>query len=678
MALSLTAFGQSVPNGGAVSNGQIWSATQWNSAWQSKADTNSAALTGSPTVNGVAIGTVSSVSATAVAPLCVSGVPFTTTGTLSITWCSGAVAPVYGGTGVAGTITGIPYANGTSAFTAASAANVATLFGCTTGQALGYGGGCISPVEYNVQNTAYAGGADPTGSADSTAAIQAAISAACTAGGILKFPHGTYNISSTVNGCNSAAWWMSIEGDAEYKTYINWTGATPTLSGVTISGTAGQFACSSCTGMVVGQTLTLSGTYGGTGSITGYTNPTQYRVSAVGTNTFTLQTLSHGALTTTAGTPTGLTYTSGQSVFYMLGWGSSTIRNVTINTGAATNIVGWDIDTDTVIPSTENLTFTNDLVQGSGVGFVGWRLGLSEDGTNDYSFINWENSSVHGNVGAPAANSVGWLIEGPNALNLNWFGGNAYGLANGFSDVGQSGHIYNGNGSYAFYGWGTSGNTNDFLFNGGGQYQVYGGRFEQGTTFMIVSSYLASSQIIVSGAQVAAYPGTSFGGNTGVVVELTGSVSLQMESTKFEQAASSYTSSLITIATNGGPVFDNITFLDDTVDGSFPFYNIVGGNTGGAITIRSIGNVQKSHSGESAIALFPDVTGAQTFNGTISGAVYTVATLPTCTSGIVGALASVNNGVTSPTYFGAVSTTGTATDPVYCNYNGSTYGWVYH
>lgn len=55
-----------------------------------------------------------------------------------------------------------------------------------------------------------------------------------------------------------------------------------------------------------------------------------------------------------------------------------------------------------------------------------------------------------------------------------------------------------------------------------------------------------------------------------------------------------------------------------------------------------------------------------------------IGSLPSCASGTVGEFASVNNGVTSPTYFGAVSTTGTATDPVYCNYNGSTYQWVYH
>jgi hypothetical protein len=62
--------------------------------------------------------------------------------------------------------------------------------------------------------------------------------------------------------------------------------------------------------LVVGQTITISGTYGGTGSITGYTNPTTYYIVATnGTTTFTLSTTAGGAgVVTTAGTPTGLTY----------------------------------------------------------------------------------------------------------------------------------------------------------------------------------------------------------------------------------------------------------------------------------------------------------------------------------------------------------------------------------
>jgi hypothetical protein len=90
------------------------------------------------------------------------------------------------------------------------------------------------------------------------------------------------------------------------------TTSSAALSGVIITGIAGQFSCTaSSVALVAGQSLTISGTYGGTGSITGYTDPTTYYVVATnGSTTFTLSTTAGGAgVVTTAGTPTGLTYT---------------------------------------------------------------------------------------------------------------------------------------------------------------------------------------------------------------------------------------------------------------------------------------------------------------------------------------------------------------------------------
>lgn len=82
------------------------------------------------------------------------------------------------------------------------------------------------------------------------------------------------------------------------------------LSGVSITGTGGQFSCNAAS-LAVGQFVTISGTLGGTGTITGYVNPTTYLISATnGSTTFTLVVSSTGAaIVTTAGTPTGLTYT---------------------------------------------------------------------------------------------------------------------------------------------------------------------------------------------------------------------------------------------------------------------------------------------------------------------------------------------------------------------------------
>jgi phage tail sheath protein FI len=115
------------------------------------------------------------------------------------------------------------------------------------------------------------------------------------------------------------------------------TGATftavlsaPTISGVAISGTGGQFTCTATT-LVVGSTINITGTLGGTGTITGYATGTTYKVSAItgsgsSVTGFTLTTTADVAIVTTSGTPTGLTYsvTSNQSV-----------ASVTVDTGGS-------------------------------------------------------------------------------------------------------------------------------------------------------------------------------------------------------------------------------------------------------------------------------------------------------------------------------------------------------
>lgn len=86
-------------------------------------------------------------------------------------------------------------------------------------------------------------------------------------------------------------------------------GTITPLAGVVITGTGGQFSCTS-TVLSVGGTVTITGTLGGTGTISGYASGNTYYIIATnGSTTFTLSTASGGsAITTTAGTPTGLTY----------------------------------------------------------------------------------------------------------------------------------------------------------------------------------------------------------------------------------------------------------------------------------------------------------------------------------------------------------------------------------
>ena len=82
-----------------------------------------------------------------------------------------------------------------------------------------------------------------------------------------------------------------------------------TLANVNITGTGGQFSCNFASQtMRVGARITVSGTITG-GSITGYTNPTTYLISATnGSTTFTLTTTAGAALVTSLGATTGSTF----------------------------------------------------------------------------------------------------------------------------------------------------------------------------------------------------------------------------------------------------------------------------------------------------------------------------------------------------------------------------------
>jgi hypothetical protein len=81
------------------------------------------------------------------------------------------------------------------------------------------------------------------------------------------------------------------------------------ISGVAITGTAGQFSCTG-TSLTINQAVTITGTLTGSGSISGYTTGTTYYIIATnGSTTFTLSASYGGsAITTTAGTTTGLSF----------------------------------------------------------------------------------------------------------------------------------------------------------------------------------------------------------------------------------------------------------------------------------------------------------------------------------------------------------------------------------
>ena len=103
---------------------------------------------------------------------------------------------------------------------------------------------------------------------------------------------------------------------------------TVTVTGVAISNTSGGFSCTAAN-IAANDRITITGTLGGTGTITGYATGAVFFVSAVsggsaGSRTgFTLINEStRAALVTTAGTPTGLTYTA-ETVIDISGTGNN-------------------------------------------------------------------------------------------------------------------------------------------------------------------------------------------------------------------------------------------------------------------------------------------------------------------------------------------------------------------
>jgi hypothetical protein len=85
--------------------------------------------------------------------------------------------------------------------------------------------------------------------------------------------------------------------------------ANGTLSGVAVTGVAGQCSCVSTSGLFVGQAIRISGTL--TGTATGIASGSTYYVIATNyATTFTLSaTIGGSAIVTTAGSTTGLTFT---------------------------------------------------------------------------------------------------------------------------------------------------------------------------------------------------------------------------------------------------------------------------------------------------------------------------------------------------------------------------------
>lgn len=142
----------------------------------------------------------------------------------------------------------------------------------------------------------------------------------------------TSNTSGNQGGVNNGLFNFTAQNTQRIRAGVARvrSSTSQSLVGVVITGTAGQFSYTGNTLLFVGQVLTISGTLGGTGSITGYASPTSYLISVTNAlNTFTMTTLTGAAVVTTAGTPTGLTYTAAARGMKVAMVGDSTFAGYT-------------------------------------------------------------------------------------------------------------------------------------------------------------------------------------------------------------------------------------------------------------------------------------------------------------------------------------------------------------
>ena len=269
--------------------------------------TISGTLGGTGTITGYTSPTTYKVSAIIGSGSLVTGFTLTTTSDVAIVTTAGTLSGYSIGRAISGVATAGTAGQFTCTATTLSVGNLVTISGTLggTGTIAGY----TSSTTYKV--SAITGqGSSVTGFTLTTTSDAAIVTTAGTLTGLLL-----------ISGSSVTGFTLTTTSDAAIVTTIGTlTGYSigRTISSVATAGTAGQFTCTATT-LAVGNLVTISGTLGGTGTITGYSSSTTYKVSAItgsgsSVTGFTLITTSGAAIVTTAGTLTGLLLISGSSV----------------------------------------------------------------------------------------------------------------------------------------------------------------------------------------------------------------------------------------------------------------------------------------------------------------------------------------------------------------------------
>jgi len=195
-----------------------------------------------------------------------------------------------------------------------------------------------------------------------------------------SFLNSTVDVTvSTTNALIGAGQSVTGTGIPTGTTVVSSVLANGSLAAVAVTGTAGQCSCTSTSGLFVGQSVSVSGT--NTGSATGLASGTTYYIIATNyATTFTLSaTVGGSAITTTAGTTTGLIFTIGN-------YQKATLSAAATTSGAST------------------LTFNNNVSVSGGVVTL-----------HPYVFVYGNNGLIKN---CAAGNAQDWVSSDANEINV--------------------------------------------------------------------------------------------------------------------------------------------------------------------------------------------------------------------------------------------------------------------
>ena len=225
-----------------------------------------------------------------------------------------------------------------------------------------------------------------------------------------------YDINTNIGSANNGTQRVVLATDQTSIPVIS-TQSTVNLSGVQITNNSGAFSCSPVSSpvLVIGATVAITGSAAGTGSISNYSSGLIYKISVTnGIDSFTLTNLDGTALTTTSGTPTGLTYTLNTANF-INNLAQLAGQNIAMGTGvrsAGTQRV--TIATDDVVPASQSGT---------------WNVGLNA-GTNGIGKLTANSGVTIGAVEIAPSQTLATVT------NLSQLGGVAVAMGTGVRSAG--------------------------------------------------------------------------------------------------------------------------------------------------------------------------------------------------------------------------------------------------